>query len=95
MTPSLVLLPGLNGTGDLFAPLLAKLPDSLSATVVRYPAAEPLDYLGHEAIARAALPTDRPFVLLGESFSGPIAIRIAASAPISAGCQTIRDRPKW
>ncbi len=30
---------------------------------------------------RAALPDDRPFVLLGESFSGPLAIRIAAYPP--------------
>jgi pimeloyl-ACP methyl ester carboxylesterase len=27
------------------------------------------------------LPTDRPFVVLGESFSGPLAIRIAAVRP--------------
>jgi pimeloyl-[acyl-carrier protein] methyl ester esterase len=47
---------------------------------VRYPD-RPLDYAGHEECARAALPTDRPFVVLGESFSGPIAVSIAASAP--------------
>jgi pimeloyl-[acyl-carrier protein] methyl ester esterase len=29
----------------------------------------------------AALPRNQPFVLLGESFSGPIAIRIAARSP--------------
>jgi pimeloyl-ACP methyl ester carboxylesterase len=29
----------------------------------------------------AALPQDRPFVLLGESFSGPIAMRIGARSP--------------
>ena len=81
MTPSLVLLPGLNGTGDLFAPLLDELDGSPSTSFVQYPATEPLDYSGHEAIARAALPGDRPFVLLGESFSGPIAVRIAASSP--------------
>ena len=81
MTPSLVLLPGLNGTGDLFAPVLAQLDGRLLSSIVVYPSAEPLDYPAHESIVRAALPTDRPFVLLGESFSGPIAIRIAASAP--------------
>lgn len=34
-----------------------------------------------EEIARQAIPADRPYILLGESFSGPIAISIAASAP--------------
>jgi pimeloyl-[acyl-carrier protein] methyl ester esterase len=49
--------------------------------VVTYPNDEPRDYAGHEVIARARLPVDRPFVLLGESYSGPIAVSIAASAP--------------
>lgn len=31
-------------------------------------------------MARAALPSDEPFVLVGESFSGPIAISLAASS---------------
>jgi pimeloyl-ACP methyl ester carboxylesterase len=35
-----------------------------------------------ELKVRAALPLDRPYVLLGESFSGPIAMRIAACAPV-------------
>lgn len=34
-----------------------------------------------ESIARAALPSNEPFLILGESFSGPIAISIAASNP--------------
>ena len=40
-----------------------------------------LGYAELEALARASLPTSRPYVLLGESFSGPIAISIAASCP--------------
>jgi pimeloyl-ACP methyl ester carboxylesterase len=80
MTPQLVLLPGMDGTGDLFAPLIDALGDSISCSVVRYPD-EPLNDEGHEAIARAALPANGPFVILGESFSGPIAVSIAASAP--------------
>jgi pimeloyl-ACP methyl ester carboxylesterase len=70
----------MDGTGDLFAPLIDALGPDVAATVVRYPD-EPLDYAGHEEFARSALPADRPFVLLGESFSGPIAISIAARAP--------------
>jgi len=79
-SPTLVLLPGMDGAAKLFEPLIAALADDVESIVVRYPD-EPLDYAEHEAIARAALPTDRPYVLLGESFSGPIAISIAASQP--------------
>jgi pimeloyl-ACP methyl ester carboxylesterase len=79
--PTLVLLPGLEGTGDFFAPLLDVLSPSVPAQVVRYPLAGASDYATCEVIARSALPTDRPFVLLGESFSGPIAVAIAATAP--------------
>ena len=80
MAPTLVLLPGMDGTGDLFAPLVAALGPHLRTIIVRYPD-EPLDYASHEEIARAALPLGHPFILLGESFSGPIAVSIAASAP--------------
>ena len=75
-----MLLPGLDGTGDLFAPLLAALRPDVPTAVVRYPD-EPLDYAACEVIARAALPQNRPYVVLGESFSGPIAVAIAARAP--------------
>lgn len=50
------------------------------ASVVGYPPDRPLDYDGLEAIVRGRLPKT-PFVLLGESFSGPLAIRIAADPP--------------
>jgi pimeloyl-ACP methyl ester carboxylesterase len=75
-----VLLPGMDGTGELFAPLLAALPPDVPTAVVRYPD-ELLDYVACEVIARAALPENRPYVVLGESFSGPIAVAIAAQAP--------------
>jgi pimeloyl-ACP methyl ester carboxylesterase len=64
----------------LFAPLLAQLPGSVEPIVVRYPD-RPATYPEHEAVARREIPRDRTFVLLGESFSGPIAIAIAAASP--------------
>lgn len=78
---TLVLLPGMDGTGDLFEPLLAELGASLATQVVRYPGWEPLDYDALTAIARRGLPSTGPYVILGESFSGPIAIRLAAERP--------------
>jgi pimeloyl-ACP methyl ester carboxylesterase len=32
-------------------------------------------------LARKSLPTDRPYVILGESFSGPVAVTLAAERP--------------
>lgn len=81
LTPTLVLLPGMDGTGMLFDPLLAVLGDTVKVIRVRYPPDEALGYDALEALARQALPRDEPYVLLGESFSGPIAISLAASRP--------------
>src|ERR1700722_4342704 len=80
-SPSLVLLPGLDGTGKLFSELLRVLGSDIDAQIVAYPVDQPLGYAELEALVRAALPADRRFVLLGESFSGPIAIRIDADPP--------------
>ena len=79
--PTLVLLPGLDGTGWLFRPLLEVLPPTLPAMVVAYP---PDRELGYEALLKHvldALPADGPFILLGESFSGPLALMAAARRP--------------
>ena len=77
---SLVLLPGLDGTGQLFAPFVAALA-GVSTRVIRYPHDRPMDYDEHEAHARSRLPSDDDYILLAESFSGPIGIAIAASRP--------------
>jgi pimeloyl-ACP methyl ester carboxylesterase len=78
---ALVLLPGMDGTGVLFADFAAELPPEFRPLVVAYPNDPKLGYPELESFARAALPKDQPFILLGESFSGPLAISIAASNP--------------
>ena len=78
---TVVILPGMDGTGFELTDFIAALAPELEAIVVTYPNDRPSDYAEHEFVARANLPIDRPFVLLGESYSGPIAISIAASAP--------------
>jgi len=78
---SLVLLPGLDGTGDLFRPLLAELPGWIRPVVVSYPRDRELGYAELFPLAASSLPTDAPFVILGESFSGPLAIMLAATKP--------------
>jgi pimeloyl-ACP methyl ester carboxylesterase len=80
MTPTLVLLPGMDGTGELFAPLRAVPDRGLAVVAVRYPP-RALEYHELERRVRAELPPADPFIVLGESFSGPIALAIAAAPP--------------
>ena len=77
------MLPGLDGTGAMFRPFLEAAPagSSIVPRVVRYPDREVRSYVGLEPTVEASLPSDRPFVLLGESFGGPLSIRVAARAP--------------
>ncbi|MDR2013441.1 MAG: lysophospholipase [Rhodanobacter sp.] len=78
---ALVLLPGLDGTGLQLTNLVASFGSEVKIIVASYPTNVVLDYPELESIARSFLPQDQPFILLGESFSGPIAISIAASRP--------------
>jgi pimeloyl-ACP methyl ester carboxylesterase len=96
--PTLVLLPGMDGTGELFQPFVAALKYACDTVVVTYPSNLPLNYAQLQALARQSLPTDRPFVLLGESFSGPIAIALSAlNLPQQVGlvlCCTFASNPR-
>src|SRR5690349_16172717 len=77
---TLILLPGLDGTGDLFAAFVAALRGH-ETRIIGYPPDQELSYSALEERVREELPRDRDYFLLAESFSGPIAISIAASAP--------------
>jgi pimeloyl-ACP methyl ester carboxylesterase len=80
MNVMLVLMPGMDGTGVLFGDFVAALPAGIDALVIRYPVSESLDYASLESLVREQLP-QRPFVLLAESFSGPIGLSIASNPP--------------
>jgi pimeloyl-ACP methyl ester carboxylesterase len=77
----LVLLPGLDGTGVLFRPLLAALPPDIEPIVIAYPTRQALGYDQLMPLVVSALPTRDPYFLLGESFGGPLSLRIAATRP--------------
>jgi pimeloyl-ACP methyl ester carboxylesterase len=77
----LILLPGLDGTGHLFSPLLSILPSHFQATVVSYPPDQRRSYPELCEHVTASLPRDEPYTLVAESFSGPIAIRLAVASP--------------
>jgi pimeloyl-ACP methyl ester carboxylesterase len=76
----LVLLPGMDGTGELFANLVAALPKAFETQTVRYPA-DRSSYAELADVVRAATPNTAPFVLIAESFSTPLAIQYAAANP--------------
>src|SRR5690349_8746161 len=76
-----VLLPGMDGTGTLFAPFITALEDAASIKIITYPTDQPLGYAALECLIRDQLPANEPFVLVAESFSGPIAIALAATPP--------------
>ena len=78
---TIVLLPGMDGTGTLFQPFVSELGCEFRVEIVRYPTTGALGYAELEEHARRSLPSDGRFVILGESFSGPIAVSIAASRP--------------
>ena len=73
----LVLLPGLDGTGQLFKWFLDALPSEFKPIIVPLPR-EVDDYAALEARVARFIPRDQPFAILGESFSGPLALRLAA-----------------
>jgi pimeloyl-[acyl-carrier protein] methyl ester esterase len=75
------MLPGLDGTGRLFAPLLPHLSPQLEPLVLSYPAQEALSYRELLPIVLSSLPTSGQFILLAESFSGPLGVLAAAQHP--------------
>ena len=77
----IVLLPGLDGTGVLFRPFIEHLPAELTPSVVSYPSDKQLSYSDLLSIVLESLPREEPFVLLGESFGGPLALMAAATRP--------------
>ena len=75
----------MDGTGRLFDRFLGHLPPSLEPIKVSYEASTNQDY---ESLLQHTLrwhSTDAPFVVISESFSGPIAIRLAAKSPSCRG----------
>jgi pimeloyl-ACP methyl ester carboxylesterase len=78
---TLVLLPGLDGTGDLFKPFVDALRPDVATLTVNYSSPPQSSYEACLDTARLKLPRQGPFFLLGESFSGPIAIALAAARP--------------
>ena len=80
----LVVLPGMDGSGVLLTALVENLAPFRPVEVIAFPNERPLGYDELTAFALQRTPSER-FVVLGESFSGPIAIEVAATQQRVAG----------
>src|SRR6266566_8520998 len=77
--PKIFLLPGFDGTGELFAPLQAALGSDIPTVAVRYQ--DELVFGDYVESVAALLPAEN-VVLIAESFSGPIALALMARYPL-------------
>lgn len=80
-SPHLIFLPGLDGTGDLFSPLLELIPPRFQKRIVAYPVDQPLSYDDLLELVKNQLLDEGEVVLIAESFSGPLALRWAIMHP--------------
>jgi len=78
---TLVLLPGLDGTGILFGPLIENLPSWICPVVVQYPAGGANSYEALLELVDGEVAALESFAILGCSFGGPLAVMIAARRP--------------
>lgn len=77
----IILLPGMDGTGQLFEPFKAALAPRFVTHVVSYPPDEKLDYRQLMPFVERAVPPSEPYIIVAESFSGPLAIEHASTRP--------------
>lgn len=77
----IILLPGLDGTGDLFNPILKALPSNCSNHVISYPQNTEMNYQALADYVYKQLPKNEDYILIAESFSGPVAYLLALMKP--------------
>lgn len=83
---ALTLLPGFDGTGELFGPLQAALGNEVVSHAVRYEAEQSFeDYV--DSVARI-LPQENA-ILVAESFSGPVALSLMEQYPARIKCAVL------
>ena len=75
-----VLLPGLDGTGVLFNPFIDALSSNIIVQIISYPTDQEFTYSELVDFVMSQLPKE-DFILVGESFSGPIAYQVALNKP--------------
>lgn len=76
-----IVLPGLDGTGELLTEFKTELQGGFDVQVFKYPENEPLSYTELAALVTESLPRDEPYSIIAESFSGPVATLVASRSP--------------
>jgi pimeloyl-ACP methyl ester carboxylesterase len=79
--PKCVLLPGLDGSGTFFAPLIEALRGKAETTVLTYPENGPQSYVALADHLKRQMP-GKDYVIVAESFAGPLAILLASQAQV-------------
>jgi pimeloyl-ACP methyl ester carboxylesterase len=82
----MILMPGFDGTGELFSPLITALSPHYRPTVIRY--RDERTFADYVDTVSAALP-DQGAILIAESFSGPIALGVMARHPTKIQCAVL------
>ncbi|MDY1033424.1 alpha/beta hydrolase [Stenotrophomonas sp. CFBP8980] len=78
--PLLIILPGLDGSGRLSVPFMEALgAHGIRSEVIAYPKERAMGYDALRDWLRPQLLERPPFVLLGESFAGPLAVMLGAT----------------
>lgn len=94
-----LLLPGLDGTGRLFEPFVRRAPEGASCTVASYPVDQALSYPECADLTAAEYLPGGEFVIVAESFSGPVSVLVAATQPRGLVgivlCNTFVYRASW
>jgi pimeloyl-[acyl-carrier protein] methyl ester esterase len=75
------LLPGLDGTAKLFDAFVRKHPPQFEPVPISYPPDRVLTYEELADEIRNQINGGTPMILLGESYSGPLALRLASGKP--------------
>ena len=71
----------MDGTGELFSPLVRVTPPGVKVRIVSYPVDRVLSYGALVGFVANALAEEPAVVLVAESFSGPVALRYAGAEP--------------
>ena len=72
------LLPGLDGTTRLLDAFIEKCPVGFEAVPIAYPPNRVLSYENLADAVSSKIDDDAPMILLGESFGGPLSLRLAS-----------------
>lgn len=99
--PTLILLPGMHGTADYWPWFLPAVPEHVPRRILTFPTDECLDYDDLLRRIEDELADETDMVVLGESFSGPLAVRFAARHParvraaVLSGSFVVPPLPRW